>query len=271
MAYTWLWSVVALDVHWSFGATTAGGFVWEQRLWSISSIEESIPPGGGLAPVQTCTVEVIQDGTGSSLRTLWDTHGRLEGADLSVALLPEGETYANRIRKFTGVIDQASYRAGVTEGRGIGTLVAVSRELHRDIQVPATVLTTASYPTLPPQWQGGRLPLLYGAGSVLMVAPAVLLDPALLTYRVADHALGSMGTTFAVTGAAGTQLLTQAGAASSIALDASLTLVRPVTETRFVIAGQTHALTHVVSVTDPGPRCGRESRLVGGDWCHEPE
>ena len=183
---------------------------------------------------------------------LWDEYGRLEGADLAIALLPAGDTYANRIRKFTGVIDHASYRVGVSSGGGIGTLVAVSRDLHRDIQLPATVLTTALAPTLPEQLQGSRLPLIYGLGSVLLMAPALLIDPARVTYRVAEHALGTMGTTYAVLGADQVRLLTQEGTASSIREDALLTLPRPVTETRFALPTPTRTLTHVVGVTDPG-------------------
>ena len=251
VAYTWLVESVALRIHWAFRAFTLDGVTWEPRLWSISSIEESIPPGGGLAPVQTCTVEVVQTAGGSSLRTLWDEYGRLEGADLSIALLPDGESYANRIRKFTGLIDHVAYQVGVTDSGGLGTVVAVSRELHRDIEVPATVLTRALYPALPDQLQGARLPLIYGAGSVLRVAPALLIDPAHVTYRVAEHALGAMGTTYAVLGADQVQLLTEAATAISIAGEALLTLARPVTATRFGIAGQTQALTHVVGVTNP--------------------
>ena len=70
--------------------------------------------------------------------------------------------------------------------------------------------------------------------------------------RVAEHALGTMGTTYAWCVRSPRSCSPRGGTASSVALDALLTLPRPVTETRFVIPGQTRALTHVVGTTTPG-------------------
>lgn len=250
VAYDWLVESQTLDIHWAYRETTAGGHTWAHQLLSISEIEVSVPPGGGLASVNTLTVQVAEGNTGRSIRRVWDDLHQVEGADLTVALLPQGEAYANRLIVFTGVIDHASWRAGVGPGDGIGTLIAVDTTLHSDIQIPSTILTPDTYPNLPVQWQGAILPLIYGSSTILGAVPALLVDPLTLTYLVADHAMGSMGTVHAVPVAQGTRLLSYAGGATTDATQASLVLTMPVTEFRYGVGNFTQVLTHTVNVTN---------------------
>ena len=89
-------------------------------MLTISEIEHSIPPGGGLAAAQTVTVTVAETDTGQSLRALFNEHGRMQGADLTVALLPDGHPYGTKIPLFTGKIDSVSWQTGTEFGRGRG-------------------------------------------------------------------------------------------------------------------------------------------------------
>lgn len=217
---------------------------------SISEIELSVPPGGGLASAQTVTITVAESDSGQGLRTTWNQEGRMHGADLTVALLPEGETYGNRIPLFTGKVDSVAWRAGTHPGEGVGTIIAVDETLHSDIQVPETVLTVETFANLPEQWRGAILPLIYGNSASLGIAPLLMRDSVSLTYVAADHPLGSMGTTHAVAGAQGTRTIALAGAATSTPEDALMALARPVTDNRYAIGGQTQELSRTQDVTD---------------------
>ena len=250
--YDWLVESQALDIHWSFSTASGGGHVWESRLLTISEIEQSVTPGGGLASAQTVTITVAEETTGQSLWATYNATGRMQGADLTVSLLPQGETYGNKIPFFTGKIDAVSWRAGTESGEGIGTVIAVDDTLHKDIQVPNKLLTPDLYPNLPDQWRGAIVPMLYGHSLTLPVAPLLLVDEASLTYLVADQPLGLMGTNHAVAVAEGTRFLSLAGAATSSAFDATMILSRPVTENRYAIGGLVQAVSRQLNVVNPG-------------------
>ena len=250
-SYDWLVESHILDIHWSFQTLSGGGHTWEARLLTVSEIEHSVTPGGGLAAAQTVTITVAETDSGQSLRQTYNTEERMQGADLTVSLLPQGETYGNRIPLFTGKIDAVSWQAGTASGGGVATLTAVDATLHSDTQVPQEVLTVDRFPQVPDPWRGAILPMVYGTSDTLGLAPLLLLDPESLTYRVADHAFRSMAASHAVSVAEGAQALARTTGATVNPLAATLTLQTPLTEHRYDIPGGARQLALQLNVTNP--------------------
>lgn len=200
----WLVESSTLNVHWSTGLpSSTGGFTWERRLRSISEIELSVPPLGGLASAQTVTITVIESATGNSLRGLLNTYGQLEGADLTVSLLFQGEAYADRIKVFTGVIDHVQWSTGVNGG--LGQLIAVDTSVTNAPAVPSAVFSTAEYPNIVAGLVGQIKPILYGSASLgLDHAPLHLINRTTYAWLAASHPLDTFPTTqVVVTGATG--------------------------------------------------------------------
>ncbi len=227
----------ALNFHWSYDTLTAGSLTWEHRLWSISEIEYAIPPGGGVAVVNSLIIEVIENYTGQSLWALWDVHERLEGADITLALLPVGEAYDDRIKLFTGHIEKAEW------ANGIGRVTAVDDTLHGDILLPSTLVTPDVFPNAPAQSINRALPIVYGQGLVgrLPLAPLVMVDETtLVTYRAASHPLASLESGI-VYGAwpADTRRLRTGDGATSDAATAELVLDEAITAKIFGGVGTT--------------------------------
>ena len=249
--YDWLVESADLNIHWSFRTTNLAGFVWEHRLLSVSDIDVSVPPGGGLASVNTVTITVAETTQGRSIRSVWDDIGRLEGGTITVSLLPEGESYGQKILYFTGKVDHTSWQTGVESGSGVGTLTAVSEDLHRNVMVPSTVLSSAQYPNLPEQWHGAVVPIVYGSSSLLHAAPLLMLDSTLLTYRVAEHPMASMGTAHALASPQGTRLFPIVGTLAPDPFTATGTLLKPVTEHRYTAGVPTRTVTQELNVTAP--------------------
>ena len=249
--YDWLVESVPLEIYWSLRTTNAGGKPWEHRLLSISEIDTSVPPGGGLASVNTVTITVAESTLGRSLRGIWNDVGRLEGQPITVWLLPEGEFYHNRIPYFTGKIDHVEWRTGVESGAGVGVLTAASEDLHRDTMLPATLLVQDALPNLPDQWRGAVLPLIYGSSAYLLVAPLIMVDSTTLTYRAADHPLRSMGLFHSVSTAEGTHIIPTSANTVTDPMNATLILLAPVTENRYDVGAYTRTLTHLVNVENP--------------------
>jgi hypothetical protein len=142
------------------------------------------------------TLTVIESGTGDSLRGLFNSYGKLEGADITISLLPQGETYANRIKVFTGKIDHASWSAGIDGG--YGQLIAVDTSLGANPLIPSQVVSLSTSPAAAPQAVGQFIPIVYGALNSLAYLPTLLVGATTGFYLVAGHALDALSNTFAV-------------------------------------------------------------------------
>lgn len=248
--YNWLVESEALNIRWAFATTTAGGYTWEKRLLAISEIEISAPLVGGISSVNTVTIAVIESDTGNSVRNLWNQYGFLEGADLTVSLLPAGEAYADRIKLFTGQIDHAQWLTGVAEGAGVAQVLAVSKDLPANVFIPSRPLTREDYPNLAPQAEGQFLPIVYAQPTYgVQWAPLHLVDTTTWTYRAAGHPVDSMTSWHAV--ASGATIFPKLADAIATAGGAELRLLYPITAQNYYVGSSTPFLSATTGVTNP--------------------
>jgi hypothetical protein len=206
-------------------------------LRSISEIELSVPLTAGLASANTVTISVIENTRADSLRGLFNTYGLLEGADIVISLLPEGETYANRIKVFTGKVDHATWNTGVQGG--IGQLTAVDTSLGANPLLPATAIDTVTYPNAAPQAIGQFLPLIYALPGDLYLVPLLYVNSATFLYKASSHALDVLPANFYVVSGEGT-VFGIAGNCTASAAAATLLLDFPVSQGLF-LPGTTYA------------------------------
>ena len=187
--HDWLIESSDLSIYWSFIEESAGAHSWEHRILSMSEIEMSIPPGGGLGAAQSVSIRVAETGATQSLRAIWDTNGQLDGADLTVSLLPDGEAYADKIVLFTGVIDGVKWLCGVEPGRGVGILTASSIFVQVDTVLPPKVINVNDFPSAPTFSLGKPLPILHGFNTAGTdpVAPMFPIDNTLVVYQVINR------------------------------------------------------------------------------------
>jgi hypothetical protein len=182
-----------------------------------------------LASVNTVQITVIETGTGDSLRGLFNTYGILEGADITISLLPQGEAYADRIKVFTGKIDHTSWNTGLDGG--VGQLIAVDTSLGANPLVPLQPVTLATHPYAAPQALGQFIPLVYGGLNSLAYLPAVLVNATTGLYHLAGHPLDALASYFAVP--AGGATWSHVGDVTATASDASLLLSAPLSQLIF--------------------------------------
>lgn len=256
--YSWLVESEMLNIRWAFndpgwGGAAPGGYTWEARLRSISEIELNVPPGGGLAAVQTVTITIFESTTGNSLRNMTNNGKVLQGADLVVSLLPLNEAYADRIKVFTGKIDQASWTTG-SDG-GVGTVIAVDQSLHPDLQLPQTIATTLNFPNLPDHEGGSLLPILYGRdlSTTDISVPLLMTDKTNLIYRAADHEIATISTSHRIVPPDRSRKIVQTGNTATVDLAlAQLTLSKPITDTTYRPEGTspTHTVSRQTNVTN---------------------
>lgn len=173
-----------LGLRYSFATEDAGGFTWEHRLLydGIGDIVRQVDPGGGLAAGATLRLQVIDDNAGSSPTALFNSFGRLKGADLTLSLLFEGEDYADKIVRFSGRIS-AHRRSGM-----IMQLEAVDELFPSDRLLPSTLIPEGTEDA-PDASIGRALPILYGDGATIGLAPLLRTDATLREYRLAGHAI----------------------------------------------------------------------------------
>jgi len=178
---------VGLKLSWEYEPDST----WEHRLLQVGDIELGVPPGGGLATVAQLTVQVAEgDGTGQSLRNLWNTYSALEGADITVRLLPDGSSYGAAVRVFSGRIDRVRWRDNVA------TLTAADESLPQNLLLPTSVVTSQAYPALSPRAAAQAGPIVFGAGSAVSLAPLLLVDTgSTRAYLAADSPLRQLSST----------------------------------------------------------------------------
>lgn len=236
----WLVESTTLGVHWSTGLpSSTGGFTWEHRLHSISEIELSVPPLGGLASAQTVTITVVESTTGNSLRGLLNTYGQLEGADLTVSLLFQGEAYADRIKVFTGVIDHVQWSTGVHGG--LGQLIAVDTSVTNAPAVPSATFTSTEYPNIVPGIIGQLKPILYAG--LLNNVPLHLVSTTTNAYLAASHPLVALPAVQTVSSGELGGLFTLSGDCTTDVSTATLTANRPLSQADFSGGAATRSIS----------------------------
>jgi hypothetical protein len=247
--FTWLVESTALSVHWATGVPgSTGGFTWERRIHTISEIELSVPPLGGLASAQTVTITVVESTTGSSLRALLNTYGKLEGADITVSLLFAGEAYADRIQRFTGVIDHVQWSAGLQGG--LGQIIAVDKSVTSAPVVPSAIFTAAEYSNLASGLAGQFKPILYCNGDIPYV-PLHLINTATNTWLAASHALDALPAIQVVTPGAEGGLFQVSGDCTSSPSAGTLTGNRPLSQALFSGGTATRSIHTQVNTNSP--------------------
>lgn len=183
----WLIQVPSLDMYYSYAYNPDG--TWEHRILSIGDVDLSVQPGGGLSTVGDMTVVVAEDGSGASPLATWNGRRALEGREITLSVLLDGDTTPLRI--FTGHITR------VTIQNGEATIQAVDDSLRRNLLLPKSIVTQDMYPQASSQALNRPIALVYGLGSRVGGAPALLVDTVSFTYLVAAHALGA-ATTYAI-------------------------------------------------------------------------
>ena len=180
----WLIEAPEIGLQLSYDFNPDG--TWEHRILNISDVEISVKPGGGLATVGNLTVTVVEDGSGQSLRRLWERSGKLQGATITLKLLLEGEVFADAIVIFSGQIDD------VTSKDGRSTILASEDSIQRNIKIPQGIVNIADFPDAAPAYVARIIPLVYGAGSAVKLMPLLLTDQISHVYLAASHALQSV-------------------------------------------------------------------------------
>lgn len=169
---------------------------WERRLQNIGEIEIALPPGGGLATVNSVQVTIAENASGQSLQKLHEAYGPIHGRTMAVDLnLPTvSSASGGRIGLFRGIIDQVEW--DTTRGE----LRATDTSLRDNFVLPSTLVTSTLFPNAPEQSLNKRLPIVYGDGSALSIAPAPLLLVASgsRSYRAAEHGCQSLSGTLAI-------------------------------------------------------------------------
>ena len=175
----WLIRAPSIGLKLSFNFNPDG--TWEHRIFGISPIEISAPPGGGLASVANVTVSILEDMLSQSLIQLWETTPNIEGAQVTIDFLLNGETTALRI--FTGRIDQITVRDNISE------MLCVDDSIHRNLLLPQVLVTTTDFPNADTRALTQPEPLIYGLGSHINAAPLLYVDTEHNAYLVAGHPL----------------------------------------------------------------------------------
>lgn len=233
----------------AFTGATLTPDTWEHRYAqgeSIGEIEQSITPGGGVGSVNSLEVDIVEDGTGMSLRALWDRVERLEGATVQLSLLFTGDPYINKIPQYTGQIDQAKW------ANGTGHLQAVDTSLPENFLLPKIIVTPELYPNAPDQSLNQPLPLVYGSGERgrLEIAPLLLIDGAqLVHYLFAGHPVAALNTRVGPW-PTGARQLRYTEAASALASSAEVTLAKSLTATLFSSGVHPAEISQQFSVTN---------------------
>ena len=179
------WIIQAPDIGLKLSFTYDPDGTWEHRIFDISPIEITAPPGGGLAAVANVTIKVIEDGLGQSILEIWERSSFVESAEVTIDFLLHGENTA--LRMFTGRIDQIIINNAVSE------ILCVDDTIHRNFQLPQDIIDSTVFPNADSRALTQPRPLIYGRGSIIGAAPLLLIDTTTNTYLVAGHAMNMAG------------------------------------------------------------------------------
>ena len=200
-SYSWhvLVESTDLDFHWSTGYSDVDN-TWEARIPedAVSEIVLSMPIGGGLCATNSMTITVIEDGVGTSPKSLFESVDKISGADITVSILPDFLTYADKIVRYTGVIETIRW---ISETRA--QIFAVDEVQLRDVQLPRNIVTKTAYPNAHDRAVGQAIPFFYGSFPLVSFypisrsefgLPTLYVDIVNHVYLVASHAnTGNVG------------------------------------------------------------------------------
>ena len=134
-----------------------------------------------MASVSNVTISVAEDGVGQSILQLWEQALAVDGVEITIDFLLDGQTTSLRV--FTGRIDTMRLSDAVTQ------ILCVDDSIHRNLLLPQRLVTSAMFANADSRVLTQPIPLIYGQGDTVLAAPLMLVDVPTNTYLVADHVM----------------------------------------------------------------------------------
>ena len=217
---------------------------WEHRIASISDVEISVEPGGGICTVGNLTVRIYEDGTGQSLLARWNALHLMEGQEITLHLLLAGDTTPLQI--FDGHILEVTIQDAVSE------LVAIDDSLKTNVLLPKRLLTTADFAQASRGALNRAIPLVYGSGARAQAAPLLFVNTLSRTYVACTRAMNTLGTRYAVYNPATNTYHGRTGDVTLTASAATVVFSLPVQELRFGVETGALRVLRQLGVSQPG-------------------
>lgn len=183
----WLIQFPVLGLNFSFGYNPDG--TWIHRIITLSDIELSAPPGGGITLGSNVTISMAESDAGANLLFFWNLYTVLQGAEVTIKFLLEGQPLSSAFQVFTGYVDK------VTIGNGVSEFLCVDRSIQRNRLLPRELITIEEFPNANPSVLNRPKPIVYGSGTYppfhpntnTMAAPLALVDIPNNIYLLANH------------------------------------------------------------------------------------